>query len=122
MIHEAIYTTDDGVCAVVWAPPEAWALSEEQIGMMAEPFAEASGDNGDLLGIAPSSREGASRIPGRFSGAVHTPTKCQEAQMHRNALLTPEGRLRLCALIEEGWTVAAGAESFWISRQTARKW
>ena len=26
--------------------------------------------------------------------------------MHRNAPLTPEGRLRLCLLIEDGWTVA----------------
>jgi len=42
--------------------------------------------------------------------------------MHRNAPLTPEGRLRLCYLIEDGWTVAAAAESFRISRQTAHKW
>ena len=28
--------------------------------------------------------------------------------MHRNAPLTPEGRLRLCRLIEDGWTVAVG--------------
>jgi transposase-like protein len=42
--------------------------------------------------------------------------------VHRNAPLTPEGRLRLCRLIEEGWTVAAAAESFRISRQTAHKW
>ena len=42
--------------------------------------------------------------------------------MHRNAPLTPEGRLRLCRLIEDGWTVAAAAESMRISRQTAHKW
>ena len=42
--------------------------------------------------------------------------------MHRNAPLTPEGRLRLCHLIEEGWTVASAAESMRISRQTAHKW
>ncbi len=43
--------------------------------------------------------------------------------MHRNAPLTPEGRFRLCQLIEEdGWTVAAAAESMRISRQTAHKW
>jgi transposase InsO family protein len=42
--------------------------------------------------------------------------------LHRNAPLTPEGRLRLCGLIEDGWTVAAAAESFRISRQTAHKW
>jgi transposase-like protein len=42
--------------------------------------------------------------------------------MHRNAPLTPEGRLRLCRLIEDGWTVAAAAESMRLSRQTAHKW
>jgi hypothetical protein len=42
--------------------------------------------------------------------------------VHRNAPLTPEGRLRLCRLIEDGWTVASAAESMRISRQTAHKW
>lgn len=42
--------------------------------------------------------------------------------MHRNAPLTPEGRLRLCQRIESGWTVAAAAESMNISRQCAHKW
>ena len=43
--------------------------------------------------------------------------------MHRNAPLTPEGRLRLCQLIEsDGWTVTAAAESMRISRQCAHKW
>ena len=42
--------------------------------------------------------------------------------MHRNAPLTPEGRLRLCRRIEQGWTVAAAAESMNISRQCAHKW
>jgi transposase InsO family protein len=42
--------------------------------------------------------------------------------VHRNAPLTPEGRFRLCELIEDGWTVAAAAESMRISRQTAHKW
>jgi len=42
--------------------------------------------------------------------------------MHRNAPLTPEGRRRLCELIESGWTVAAAAESMRISRQCAHKW
>ena len=42
--------------------------------------------------------------------------------MHRNAPLPPEGRLRLCNLIEDGWPVAAAAESMRISRQTAHKW
>jgi transposase InsO family protein len=36
--------------------------------------------------------------------------------------LTPEGRLRLCSRIAEGWTVAAAAESMNISRQCAHKW
>jgi len=42
--------------------------------------------------------------------------------VHRNAPLTPQGRLRLCRLIEDGWSVASAAESFRISRQTAHKW
>jgi transposase InsO family protein len=42
--------------------------------------------------------------------------------VHRNAPLTPEGRLRLCQRIESGWTVAAAAESMNISRQCAHKW
>ena len=42
--------------------------------------------------------------------------------MHRNAPLTPEGRLRLCERIADGWSVAAAAESSNVSRQTAHKW
>lgn len=42
--------------------------------------------------------------------------------MHGNAPLTPEGRLRLCQRIEDGWTIAAAAESMNISRQCAHKW
>ena len=42
--------------------------------------------------------------------------------MHRNAPLTPEGRLRLCQRIEAGWSVSAAAESANISRQCAYKW
>jgi transposase InsO family protein len=42
--------------------------------------------------------------------------------VHRNAPLTPEGRLRLCRRIEDGWSVSAAAESMNISRQTAHKW
>lgn len=48
MIHESIYTTDDAACTATWAPPEAWALSEEQIRMMAGPFAEAAGERAEL--------------------------------------------------------------------------
>jgi transposase InsO family protein len=42
--------------------------------------------------------------------------------VHRNAPLTPEGRLRLCQRILDGWTVVAAAESMNISRQCAHKW
>jgi transposase-like protein len=42
--------------------------------------------------------------------------------VHGNAPLTPEGRLRLCQLIEDDWTVTAAAELMRISRQTAYKW
>jgi transposase InsO family protein len=42
--------------------------------------------------------------------------------LHGNAPLTPEGRLRLCHRIENGWSVAAAAESMNISRQCAHKW
>src|SRR5664279_1152395 len=42
--------------------------------------------------------------------------------MHRNAPLTPEGRLGLCHRIAGGWSVTAAAESMGISRQTASKW
>jgi transposase InsO family protein len=42
--------------------------------------------------------------------------------MHRNAPLTPEGRLRLCQRIEDGWPVAHVAEQLGISRPTAYKW
>jgi transposase InsO family protein len=42
--------------------------------------------------------------------------------MHRNAPLTPVGRLRLCQRIQAGWSVAAAAESMNISRQCAHKW
>jgi transposase InsO family protein len=42
--------------------------------------------------------------------------------MHANAPLTPEGRLRLCTRIAQGWSITAAAESMQISRQTASKW
>jgi len=42
--------------------------------------------------------------------------------MHRNAPLTPEGRMRLCHRIQSGWSITAAAESMNISRQTASKW
>jgi hypothetical protein len=49
-------------------------------------------------------------------------TSAQQALLHRNAPLTPEGRLRLCARIEAGWTNTAAAESMQISRQCAHTW
>lgn len=42
--------------------------------------------------------------------------------MHRNAPLTPEGRLRLCERIEAGWPIAHAAESMGISRDRAYVW
>src|SRR5712691_3562473 len=45
-----------------------------------------------------------------------------EAPMHRNAPLTPEGRLRLCQRIEAGWPVAHAAASMHISRDRAYVW
>ncbi|HEY5173873.1 MAG TPA: IS481 family transposase [Acidimicrobiia bacterium] len=45
-----------------------------------------------------------------------------EALVHRNAPLTPEGRLRLCQRIEAGWPVAQAAASMGISRDRAYVW
>jgi len=45
-----------------------------------------------------------------------------EAQVHRNARLTPAGRLLLCERIEAGWPVAHAAESMGISRDRAYVW
>jgi transposase InsO family protein len=42
--------------------------------------------------------------------------------MHRNAPLTPEGRLRLCQRIEGGWPVAHAAAAMGISRDRAYVW
>lgn len=42
--------------------------------------------------------------------------------MHANAPLSPEGRLRLCLRIKDGWSVTAAVESMNVSRQTAHKW
>ena len=39
--------------------------------------------------------------------------------MHRNAPLTPEGRLRLRRLIDDGWTVASAAESHSVGEAAA---
>jgi transposase InsO family protein len=45
-----------------------------------------------------------------------------EALMHRNARLTPAGRLLLCERIEAGWPVAQVAASMGISRDRAYVW
>jgi transposase InsO family protein len=42
--------------------------------------------------------------------------------VHRNAPLTPEGRLRLCERIAQGWPVAHAAASMGISRDRAYVW
>jgi transposase InsO family protein len=42
--------------------------------------------------------------------------------LHRNARLTPAGRLLLCQRIEAGWPVAHAAESMGISRDRAHVW
>jgi len=42
--------------------------------------------------------------------------------MHRNARLTPAGRLLLCQRIEGGWAVVHAAESMGISRDRAYVW
>ena len=42
--------------------------------------------------------------------------------MHRNARLTPQGRLLLCQRIEGGWPVAHVAEAMGISRDRAYVW
>ncbi len=42
--------------------------------------------------------------------------------MHRNAPLTPEGRLLLCERIEGGWPVAHASEAMNISRDRGYVW
>jgi hypothetical protein len=42
--------------------------------------------------------------------------------MHRNARLTPAGRLLLCQRIEAGWPVAHAAAAMGISRDRAYVW
>ena len=42
--------------------------------------------------------------------------------MHRNARLTPQGRLLLCQRIEAGWPVAQVAEAMGMSRDRAYVW
>ena len=44
-------------------------------------------------------------------------------RLHRNACLTPRGRLLICLRVkEEGWTVAEAAEAAGCSERTAYKW
>jgi transposase InsO family protein len=46
----------------------------------------------------------------------------EEALVHRNARLTPAGRLLLCRRIEAGWPVAHAAASLSLSRDRAYVW
>ncbi len=40
-----------------------------------------------------------------------------------NAVMTPEGRRRMVALVlEDGWTIEATAERFQVDAKTVRKW
>ena len=42
---------------------------------------------------------------------------------HRNARLTPHGRLLLCARVEaQGWKLCEAAAAAGVSRQTVGKW
>ncbi len=47
LLNEHTYTTDDGVCTAIWAPPDKWAYRDDQLALMAEPFADAAGDHAD---------------------------------------------------------------------------
>jgi len=52
LINEHTYTTDDGVCTAIWASPGKWAYSDDQLVLMAEPFADAAGEHADrALGV-----------------------------------------------------------------------
>ncbi|GAA1533455.1 hypothetical protein GCM10009678_14720 [Actinomadura kijaniata] len=43
--------------------------------------------------------------------------------VHRNAPLTPTGRLRLArCVVEEGWPLRRAAERFQVSHTTAQRW
>lgn len=43
--------------------------------------------------------------------------------VHRNARLTPNGRLILVRrIVDDGWPVAVAAESMGVSRETAYRW
>ena len=54
-------------------------------------------------------------------GVAEQPTRT-EALLHRNARLTPAGRLLLCQRIEAGWPVAHAAGAMGISRDRAYVW
>lgn len=49
-------------------------------------------------------------------------TLTKEVPVHRNARLTPAGRLLLCQRIEGGWPVAHAAAAMGISRDRAYVW
>jgi transposase InsO family protein len=56
-------------------------------------------------------------------GLTKAPDRKEALVSHGRARLTPLGRLLLVnRIVEEGWTVAAAAESLGVSRATAYKW
>jgi hypothetical protein len=61
------------------------------------------------------------RASGRVWELLYNPL-ATEALVHRNARLTPAGRLLLCQRIEAGRPVAHAAESMEISRDRAYVW
>jgi transposase InsO family protein len=54
--------------------------------------------------------------------SYHATRSHRRLLVHRNAPLTPEGRLRLCERIEAGWPVAHAAATMGISRDRAYVW
>jgi transposase InsO family protein len=61
------------------------------------------------------------RASGRVWELVNNPLE-RRLSVHRNARLTPAGRLLLCQRIEAGWPVAHAAGSMGISRDRAYVW
>jgi transposase InsO family protein len=61
------------------------------------------------------------RASGRVWESLNNPLE-RRLQVHRNARLTPAGRLLLCQRIEGGWPVAHAAASMGISRDRAYVW
>src|SRR4051812_33157181 len=62
-----------------------------------------------------------SEASGRVWSCYRTHSQ-RRLQMHRNARLTPAGRLLLCQRIEAGWPIAHAAETMGMSRDRAYVW